>query len=301
MKNRWSNTRRFCKTLVGIRKVIDDKFLPRELISDHLDIHTLSHAEPDGADEIFVDPGLKFSHPRLRIVSEVSKRWLWSRKLRNVTHVWCETNRMECVVFRWRRWICCDGRECRISFTHSNMFRVCLKAGEDDVMMRWRRRRNGQWIGGWGIVVGRTYQRVVFASPVTLPDEPSTPPCWAKGAGDPPSWPPCWIGCCCCWGGMPWGGAPPCCIPLPLFSAANWPCWLGSYWNAIVLLMTDADGSTRLLQYCMTNCWEIGRIESCVCVVRRRRLTLKVRDEDQIVRRIYSLQVSEVLEEMIRL
>lgn len=37
--------------------------LPRELVADHLDIDLLAHLEPQVADEVLIDPGLKLTHP----------------------------------------------------------------------------------------------------------------------------------------------------------------------------------------------------------------------------------------------
>lgn len=42
---------------------IDKNDLPREFVSDHLDIDLLAHSEPDTADEVLVDPWLKLTHP----------------------------------------------------------------------------------------------------------------------------------------------------------------------------------------------------------------------------------------------
>jgi hypothetical protein len=36
---------------------------PRELVADHLDVDLLTHLEPEVADEVLVDPGLKLTHP----------------------------------------------------------------------------------------------------------------------------------------------------------------------------------------------------------------------------------------------
>lgn len=38
-------------------------YLPRELVADHLDVDLLAHLEPEIADEVFVDPRLKLTHP----------------------------------------------------------------------------------------------------------------------------------------------------------------------------------------------------------------------------------------------
>ena len=37
--------------------------LPRKLVADHLDINLITHAEPDGAHEVLVNPWLKLAHP----------------------------------------------------------------------------------------------------------------------------------------------------------------------------------------------------------------------------------------------
>lgn len=37
--------------------------LPRELVTDHLDVDLLTHLEPKVADEVLVDPGLELTHP----------------------------------------------------------------------------------------------------------------------------------------------------------------------------------------------------------------------------------------------
>lgn len=37
--------------------------LPRELVADHLDVDLLTHLEPQVADEVLIDPGLKLTHP----------------------------------------------------------------------------------------------------------------------------------------------------------------------------------------------------------------------------------------------
>lgn len=39
-------------------------FAPREFIADHLDVDALADLEPDVADEVLVNPGLEFTHPR---------------------------------------------------------------------------------------------------------------------------------------------------------------------------------------------------------------------------------------------
>jgi hypothetical protein len=37
--------------------------VPCELVTNHLDIDLFAHAKPQGADEVLVNPWLKFSHP----------------------------------------------------------------------------------------------------------------------------------------------------------------------------------------------------------------------------------------------
>lgn len=41
--------------------------LPRELVADHLDVDLLTHLEPQVADEVLVNPGLKLTHPVVKI------------------------------------------------------------------------------------------------------------------------------------------------------------------------------------------------------------------------------------------
>lgn len=41
----------------------DYDVLPRELVTDHLDVHLLAHLEPEVADEVLIDPGLELTHP----------------------------------------------------------------------------------------------------------------------------------------------------------------------------------------------------------------------------------------------
>ena len=36
---------------------------PRELITNHLDVDLVAHANPEGAHKVFVDPWLKLTHP----------------------------------------------------------------------------------------------------------------------------------------------------------------------------------------------------------------------------------------------
>jgi len=38
-------------------------FLPRELVTDHLDVDLLTHLEPEVTDEVLVNPRLKLTHP----------------------------------------------------------------------------------------------------------------------------------------------------------------------------------------------------------------------------------------------
>lgn len=42
---------------------LQDWSLPREFVTDHLDVDLLAHTEPDAADEVLIDPWLKLSHP----------------------------------------------------------------------------------------------------------------------------------------------------------------------------------------------------------------------------------------------
>jgi hypothetical protein len=37
--------------------------LPRELVTNHLDADGLTHAKPNGTNEVFIDPRLKLAHP----------------------------------------------------------------------------------------------------------------------------------------------------------------------------------------------------------------------------------------------
>ena len=37
--------------------------LPRELVTDHLDVDLLTHLEPKVADEVLINPGLELTHP----------------------------------------------------------------------------------------------------------------------------------------------------------------------------------------------------------------------------------------------
>ena len=37
--------------------------IPREFVTNHLDVDLLSHLEPEVAHEVLVDPGFKFAHP----------------------------------------------------------------------------------------------------------------------------------------------------------------------------------------------------------------------------------------------
>lgn len=37
--------------------------LPREFVSDHLDIDRFSHAEPNRSNEVLINPRLEFTHP----------------------------------------------------------------------------------------------------------------------------------------------------------------------------------------------------------------------------------------------
>lgn len=48
---------------------------PRELVSNHLDIHLFTEIEPDLSHESFVDPWLQFTHPidRVRRLYELSR------------------------------------------------------------------------------------------------------------------------------------------------------------------------------------------------------------------------------------
>lgn len=41
--------------------------LPRELVADHLDVDLLTHLEPQVADEVLVNPGLKLTHPVVKM------------------------------------------------------------------------------------------------------------------------------------------------------------------------------------------------------------------------------------------
>jgi hypothetical protein len=41
------------------------QFLPRELVTDHLDVDLLTHLEPEVADEVLINPWLKLTHPIL--------------------------------------------------------------------------------------------------------------------------------------------------------------------------------------------------------------------------------------------
>lgn len=43
-----------------------------ELVTNHLDVDLLAHAEPDGADEVLVDPWLKLTHPILYVNTHVA-------------------------------------------------------------------------------------------------------------------------------------------------------------------------------------------------------------------------------------
>ena len=45
--------------------------LPRELVTDHLDVDLLTHLEPQVADEVLINPGLELTHP----VAEKSQRF----------------------------------------------------------------------------------------------------------------------------------------------------------------------------------------------------------------------------------
>lgn len=38
-------------------------YSPRKLVADHLHVDLLAHLEPEVADEVLVDPGLKLTHP----------------------------------------------------------------------------------------------------------------------------------------------------------------------------------------------------------------------------------------------
>lgn len=53
-----------------VKQITSVSNLPRELVADHLDIDGLSHAEPDGTDEVLVNPWLQFAHPG-EIVSRI--------------------------------------------------------------------------------------------------------------------------------------------------------------------------------------------------------------------------------------
>jgi hypothetical protein len=39
--------------------------LPRELVTNHLYVHLLTHLEPEISDEVFINPRLKLAHPAL--------------------------------------------------------------------------------------------------------------------------------------------------------------------------------------------------------------------------------------------
>lgn len=47
--------------------------LPRELVADHLDVDLLTHLEPQVADEVLVNPGLKLTHPVAKISDWISR------------------------------------------------------------------------------------------------------------------------------------------------------------------------------------------------------------------------------------
>ena len=48
-------------------------YSPRELVADHLNIDLLAHLEPEVADEVLVDPGLKLTHPEVYCQIHCSK------------------------------------------------------------------------------------------------------------------------------------------------------------------------------------------------------------------------------------
>jgi len=41
-----------------------ERNVPGELVTDHLDVDGLTHAVPDGADEVLINPWFKFAHPK---------------------------------------------------------------------------------------------------------------------------------------------------------------------------------------------------------------------------------------------
>lgn len=56
-------------------------YSPRELVTDHLNVDLLAHLEPEVADEVLIDPRLKFTHPTWLSVNalvEDESTWYWS-------------------------------------------------------------------------------------------------------------------------------------------------------------------------------------------------------------------------------
>lgn len=47
--------------------------LPRELVTNHLDVDLLTHLEPEVTDEVLVNPRLKLTHPISKYVRLISK------------------------------------------------------------------------------------------------------------------------------------------------------------------------------------------------------------------------------------
>lgn len=39
-------------------------YSPRKLVADHLNVDLLTHLEPEVANEVLIDPGLKLTHPK---------------------------------------------------------------------------------------------------------------------------------------------------------------------------------------------------------------------------------------------
>lgn len=54
---------RIIKGSVALTVGEESKVLPRELVTDHLDVDLLTHLEPKVADEVLIDPGLELTHP----------------------------------------------------------------------------------------------------------------------------------------------------------------------------------------------------------------------------------------------
>ena len=80
--------------------------VPGKLVPDHFHVHLISHAEPEAADEVLIDPRFQLTHPALRVRLTVIRKEKCVRSLPEsglliTTRLW--TRRALCARL-WTTW-----------------------------------------------------------------------------------------------------------------------------------------------------------------------------------------------------